>query len=152
MTCLIIEPTLGQFEEAAQDLIRTDEVRHLVHTPSKLTPQIVGDWIARNRRVGDLRYLPDMTGKRDHWCSPEATLNKGGGDCEDLAILAVSLLRLGGLSAWVCVGWRQRNERRESHAWVEARTRDGSWRLIEATTGKVYDHRPAGYTIVRQLS
>ncbi len=152
MTCLLLEPTLGAFANAANDLVRTQEVAHLVHNASNLTPERVGGWIARERRSGRLRYLPDTTGKRDHWCSPLATLKRGGGDCEDLAILAVSLLRLGSLQAWVCVGWRVRMNRRESHAWVEARTHRGAWRLIEATTGKVYDHRPAGYSIVRQLA
>lgn len=39
-----------------------------------------------------LRYIPEERGK-DHWQSPEETVQKGGGDCEDFALFGQKILQ-----------------------------------------------------------
>lgn len=46
----------------------------------------------------------------DYFATPEETIEKGLGDCEDVAILTCSILRSMGLDAWVVIGY--------GHAWV----------------------------------
>lgn len=160
-SCLVLPPTLEAFGRAAAELVRPYEVSHLVLSPA--SPEQVGHWIASQRRNGGLHYIPDQTrtledGRpSDHWCSPAATLERQGGDCEDLSILAVSLLRASGLEAWVCVGWRHRrtvagtSARRESHAWVMGQRHDGDPFFMEATTGRVLPDLPDAYQLVKPL-
>lgn len=67
-----------------------------------------------------LRYLPEEHGQ-DHWQSPEETVQKGGGDCEDFALLGQKILQHQGRPAHVLA--------LPGHAvcvWIEKRT-DGKY-------------------------
>lgn len=62
----------------------------------------------------------------DHWATPEETIEKGQGDCEDFAILVCSILRSMGLDAWVVHGI--------DHAWVRVFSSDGLFEDYMGTT------------------
>ena len=134
---------------AAQHLIRPWEVAHLVvtvpayaapvHFASKLG-SVFGEWFAR----GDLAYIDDPL-LCDRWSSPASTLRRGGGDCDDLAILGVSILLQAEVNAHFVVGRLCNRHECGGHAWVEGHDR-GGWFLLEATSGAVYrNRRPAHY-------
>jgi predicted transglutaminase-like cysteine proteinase len=55
-------------------------------------PAVVQAGIARR-----VRYRADVPGD-DHWATPLATLERGAGDCEDIAILKYALLRASGVA------------------------------------------------------
>jgi transglutaminase-like putative cysteine protease len=145
--CVTFLPGLEAFAQVAPGLVRPWEVAHLIRPGRRADPRAVGRWLRQERAAGRLRYLPDQTSPRDHWCSPAATITRGGGDCEDLALVALTLLAASGVEGWIVVGWREREGRApESHAWAEG---DG-WHL-EATSGRVSPARPPGYRAVREL-
>lgn len=148
MKCLLIPAGVGSFQKAARELISPHEVPpHL--TQEAHSAESLGAWIKEARRSGALQFIPDPKGSLDRWCTPSATLARGGGDCDDLAVLCVSVLRAAGLRAWVVVGWRGR----ESHAWVEGHDERGAF-LLEATSGEVWGlkgARPAPYRGVALL-
>ena len=95
--------------------------------------------------MGDLCYITDPRAC-DRWCAPAETLRRGGGDCDDFAILGVSLLRALGVPAFVIVGRTCDGSGCAWHAWVEGRDRRGRFHL-EATSGALVrgPWRPAGY-------
>jgi hypothetical protein len=139
---------------AARDLVRPDEVAHLVvdcllpqrrWSPPRRLPRAnyVALWLREQFRAGALRYIPDPTGpNRDYWCSPSATFARGGGDCDDLGIVACSMMRVTS-AAWLVVG----TFNGEGHLWVEGLDELG-WFLIEATSGALYrGNRPAAYRV-----
>lgn len=70
-----------------------------------------------------LPYLPDEDiGYADYWQSATETLQRGGGDCEDKAILLVSLWRAMGVPAdnvWVVNGFIHTSQGYGGHSWVE---------------------------------
>jgi hypothetical protein len=63
-------------------------------------------WLAENLGSVDgcvvyvwgLKYIPQIF---ERWQYPDQTVERGGGDCEDLAILLCSLLRALGVKAYV---------------------------------------------------
>ena len=67
--------------------------------------------------VAELAYLADADG--DDWQSPEQTVTRGGGDCEDLALLLQRLLRRDGIASTVVFGVRDAKRPKTGHAWVE---------------------------------
>jgi len=107
----------------------------------EVTPADAGTRLA----VGDLCYITDPRAC-DRWCAPAETLRRGGGDCDDFAILGVSLLRALGVPAFVIVGRTCDGSGCAWHAWVEGRDRRGRFHL-EATSGALVrgPWRPAGY-------
>ena len=58
--------------------------------PEKLTsPQEILDWMRKN-----IRYQTDTTShQRDYWQTPEETVNRRAGDCEDFSLLFMYLCR-----------------------------------------------------------
>lgn len=93
------------------------------------SPEAVTAWVSRQ-----IEYKRDekVWGEPDYWQTPEETLSMGTGDCEDVAILTVSLLRALGWSskeAFVVTGVMTDGV---GHAWVVAK--EGSrWRIFEPT-------------------
>ena len=88
-----------------------------------------------------IEYVPDdkSHGVEDYWQTPAETIALGTGDCEDFAILLVSLLRAYGApddQVYVAVGddlnglW---------HAYVVERCCNGIWRIMNAE----YDRDPS---------
>ena len=53
----------------------------------------INKWINQN-----IQYVSDVIlhGKEDYWASPEETLERGAGDCEDIAILKFFTLKKAG--------------------------------------------------------
>jgi len=54
--------------------------------------------------VGDIENNKEI----EYWENPEITWQKEEGDCEDGALLIVSLMRMAGIPAWrvkICAGW-----------------------------------------------
>lgn len=148
MKCLLIPAGVGSFQAAARELVRPEEALG-VWSRFAVSFESLGGFVAESRKAGTVRFIPDPKGQLDRWCTPAATLARGGGDCDDLAILCVSALRAAGNRAWIVVGWRGR----ESHAWVEGHDKDGAW-LLEATSGQVWPlkgKRPEPYRAVALL-
>lgn len=153
--CYIMEPTRHNQCRAARDLVRPDEVADLIVdyfvpapyrwlAPRRLArADYVALWLREQFATGTLRYIADPTGPaRDYWCSPSATFERGGGDCDDLGILACSMMRVTS-AAWLVVGtWN-----RAGHLWVEGVDELGGF-MIEATNGALYRGiRPRGYKV-----
>lgn len=55
----------------------------------------INHWVNRN-----IQYVEDsiLHGKEDYWATPEETLERGAGDCEDIAILKFFTLKKAGLN------------------------------------------------------
>lgn len=107
----------------------------------------VGNTIQMAVRDGTLTYFRDPPGPMDVWFSPGATVDRGGGDCDDFSLLAASMLVPMGIEPIMVIGWV--NGR--AHAWVEGRDSHGGF-LIEATNGTVYRKRPKNYVVSHKLS
>lgn len=102
--------------------------------------ELVADWLL------GLSYLPDSV-YRDVWQSPLATIARGGGDCEDLAIAALSVLLALGCSGALFVGMALSRRGPIGHAWLEGWDSAG-WFHLEATSsvvsrlGRPYEYMP----------
>lgn len=136
---LVAGPNRAAQRRAAAALVRPWEVGAIAASlaPS-LAPwsrqglaeaDLVSDWLR------GLRYLPDSL-TRDVWQSPLATLARGGGDCEDLAIAALSVLLALGCSGVILVGIMFSRSGPIGHAWLEGWDSAG-WYHIEATKSVV---------------
>ncbi|MDQ7814207.1 MAG: hypothetical protein RDU25_00150 [Patescibacteria group bacterium] len=74
----------------------------------------------------------------DLWRAPQATFANGGGDCEDLSIVAVSALMAFGVEdAWLVVG----KLGGEGHAWVDGSDILNGF-LVEATKSSLIRREP----------
>ncbi len=151
--CIRMRPSPAAQYFAVQNLIRPWEVEYLVAevpwweiTRGHSFAVEVADWLRERLSYGVLNYIPDpeARGTTDFWCSPSATMLNGGGDCEDLAILAVSLLRAGGVDAFVVTGRVWTDHGFQGHAWVEGWDPSGFF-MIEATSGELLRRRPRFY-------
>lgn len=151
--CLRLRPTPAEQYTAIQRLLRPWEVEHLVvwyrrpcSYPMAPNSLAVASWLQEHLEAEVLKYIPDPRFPRqtDYWCSPGATLRRKGGDCEDLAILAVSLLLVGGVDAVVVTGRIWIGDEWAGHAWVEGQDERGFF-MIEATSGSFYRYRPQEY-------
>lgn len=96
-------------------------------------PSIYPDWMAIRDWVGHfIDYEPDED--PGYYQLPKETIQKRVGDCEDFAILLVSLLRANGWGpedVYVVIGISPKNE---FHAWVRLNLGfPWGWRTIEAT-------------------
>ena len=60
-------------------------------------------------------------GEGDHWQTPEETVRRGKGDCEDLALYLHRLLRRQGMDSMVVFGIQDVTSAKTGHAWVECR-------------------------------
>lgn len=156
MTCIRFEPGFAAQAQALAALLRPHEIRDQVPTARALARQLgfangVASWLQIAFALGTLRHLPDPEGRFDYWCSPATTRFRRGGDCDDLSILVTSLLRAGGVHAWVVIGGVATQEGLANHAWVEGVDELGGF-FIEATTGKLLrTYRPLGYREVARV-
>lgn len=149
--CQCVHPVPYQQCMAINTLVRPEEVRHLFgQWPPEYLPflqpggDVVATWLRQQLDDYRLRYIPDPN-NCDLWCRPATTLLRGGGDCDDLAILASSLLHRMRVPNDVVVGASCRIFDCNGHAWVEGHDSQG-WFLIEATSGEIYRwFRPRGY-------
>ncbi len=138
---------------AARALVRPREVSDLfTSVPNFLLPPdysvagSVAAWIRESIANGTLRYRPDPPGT-DLWCSPAATRYTGGGDCDDFAILAASMIAYAGVAPQVAIGYYCEGLSCQGHAWVEGHDGHG-WFLLEATSGQLYRfYRPKNYVL-----
>ena len=143
-----IQMTPNGWRRALSILIRPYEVANLLRIVpiSRLSKNFsfvknVANWVNKN-----LEYIPDPD-RCELPLSPAETINRGGGDCEDLAGVAVSLLIAGNIPCRIVLGLYSGI----GHAWVEGRDNRG-WFLLEATTGQLYRRRrPRNYVEDRRL-
>jgi len=87
-----------------------------------------------------IHYTRDKEGE-DHWQSPEETLERRRGDCEDMAFLLQDRLKQRGYDSVVRIGRRTQDS--ELHAWVEVHTNNARY-VLEPTSGRVIKN-PSGY-------
>jgi transglutaminase-like putative cysteine protease len=130
--CLCVPTTDAARCLAVQELVKPHEVaRYVAHVPRQWLVSHVGQILAR------MSYIPDPD-SCDRWCAPSVTIKRGGGDCDDLAILGVSLLLAGGADAYVVTGHHyDADGHRDGHAWIEGSIA-GEPFTIEATNGEVF--------------
>jgi len=140
-TCLPVRTSLPARCTAIARLIRPQDVS--AHAQQGLRH---GHTCHRNNQVEgiacyllglQLRYIADPK-RRDYWCPPLATLERGGGDCDDFSILAASLLRAAGIRAEVVLGWWRQRGGRGYHAWVAGMLSCGCRFALEPQTGEVW--------------
>lgn len=129
-------------------MIRPAEVAHLIEWVPRLPASWsaaanVAEYLQTAFHTGQLAYIPDPK-ECDLWCSPRVTFARGGGDCDDLAALAVSILHAMGVEAHLAVGVYCDGDKCSGHAWVEGRDKQGGF-LLEATSGTVQRIRPSAY-------
>ena len=150
---LRFRPTPAEQYYAIQRLVRPKEVKHLFRRRRRRygrrrvsSAALIAGWLRRCLNTGVLRYIPDPASPRDvdYWRSPQNTLRRSGGDCEDLSILAVSMLLIKRVTAYMVTGEVWTGDDYEGHAWVEGRDERGFF-LIEATSGELYRYRPEEY-------
>jgi hypothetical protein len=154
--CMWMNPTHANHAAAAEALVRTEEVEAYIPPAQPNLPhaELVGRQLRGMFMAGKLRYFSDPVEpgstsagpeNAEVWCSPAATLQRGGGDCDDLAIVACAMARVRARARIVTGTVGPDNG---GHAWVEGRD-DFGWLLIEATNGEVIrgqrpsDYRPA---------
>jgi hypothetical protein len=142
-SCWAVPPSLLHQVASAQHFIRPHEVAHLIVPARPRTPyeELFGVQDGIADRVGafmraNLRYEPDPP-TFDRWCSPASTLRKRAGDCDDLALLGLSLILAAGGRGEFVIGTHVGT----GHAWVQGSDELGDFRF-EATTGEV-DRTPA---------
>lgn len=151
--CLRFRPTpLAQYN-AAQNLIRPWEVEPLIKRYRRRNTgrgttfaSSVARWLKIQLNSERLEYMgdPDFPRDMDYWCSPSTTLRRGGGDCEDFSILAVSLLLAGDVEAYLITGEAWTGDDFQGHAWVEGWD-DRGFFLLEAISGDLSRYRPSEY-------
>ena len=144
-----MKPSFVNQNRAVQELVRPWEVQHLLprhESPwAAPLPERVAQWLVEHYRSGKFAYRLDPGGSWDYWRSPAETLRGGVGDCEDFALVVLSLLTARGVTAELTIGqmWTERGW--GEHAWVEGLDHLG-WFLIEATSGGIFRHgRPFDY-------
>lgn len=149
-TCSCVGPDPEERCRAIQHLLRPQEVAHLVkwshsHPRTRAASAAqVARWLRQRFACGLLRHFHDPP-TCDRWCSPAQTLRQGGGDCDDLSILAAAILAQMQTPAVVVTGLLSCRNRLVGHAWVEGND-EGGWYLLEATTGKLFRRaRPPTY-------
>jgi len=84
------------------------------------------EWVATNIKY---KRDQDIYNAVDYWQFPVETLERGTGDCEDIAILLCSMLRAIGVPSnqvYVAVGGTE-----SSHAYIVERYSKGVWNIIE---------------------
>lgn len=143
-TTLSVSANPNDRNQAALQLIQPREVQDLV----KVVPNgqlqrghSSGAGVTNNLRSlfnqKTLQYIPDPV--RDIWRSPRATRLNRGGDCEDLAILAVSMLRFSTNQCAMAIGalWSPPTRSWVGHAWAEGIDEHGRF-MIEATSPAIH--------------
>lgn len=147
-TCLSVDTDDASRVAAIKCLLRPDEVTSLWHVGRRARvaepPIQVASWLKFQFNARALAYRADPI-YTDRWCSPATTIARGFGDCDDLAILAASLLLAKNVNAWVVIGTVTNGQGRFGHAWVEGNFQDGDPFVLEATSAALFDRRPSSY-------
>jgi Transglutaminase-like superfamily len=140
--CRCVGPTLIDRCVAIRQFVRPEDVAHLIRrrqrTPLDWNHSRAGslsNWFQNQFALGKLRYISDPP-DCDRWGRPSHTLERGGGDCDDLAILAASFCRAMNVPMALVVGRVCNRRTCEGHAWVEGQDEHG-WFLLEATNGSI---------------
>lgn len=149
--CRCVGPTLIDRCVAIRQYVRPEDVAHLIQrrrrTPFDWNYSRAGSlstWFQSRFAEGKLRYISDPP-DCDRWGRPSHTLKRGGGDCDDLAILGASLFRAMNVPMAVVVGRLCDRRGCEGHAWVEGNDEHG-WFLLEGTNGSLFRNvRPNEY-------
>ena len=92
----------------------------------------LGSWLNMYYWVRDnIRYKPQGL-YHDTWKSPQETLEQREGDCEDLALLLLTLLRIRGYNAWARIARIQRLKDNKIlyHVYVVIK-RDDEWLILD---------------------
>jgi len=102
----------------------------IVSNKFPLTPNWIAlrDWVANSITY---KYDSDVHGVEEYWQLPKETLQLRTGDCEDYAILLVSLLRADGWSpndVYVVIG---KDAQGNGHAWVKVNLGILGWQYLE---------------------
>jgi hypothetical protein len=114
--------------------VRPDEAAPLVSKASWFPPHESRTQLAACvLRGAGLVYVADKK-TDDRWCSPSVTLQRGGGDCDDFAIVAASLLLALGVNAWVAIGRTAEG----AHAWVVGMDPARGQFVLEPQTGQIW--------------
>lgn len=152
LQCVCVQGGFTDWCNAVKLVVRPEEVRHLVRFGPRIGPHTPHNTFANDAAnfVRQYEYIPDPQ-DCDRWCSPRGTMERGGGDCDDLSVLGVSLLHAGNTDASLMVGRWADEDGPVNHAWIEGTDAFG-WFHIEATSGVLRrGRRPAGYYAHYQL-
>jgi hypothetical protein len=102
--------------------------------PSGNTYELVkAVWEAVARRTMYMQDGEQLDQMSDCWVAPSTLWERQTGDCEDHAILIVSMLRTLRVKAWLVWGESDFGDGYSGHAWVETEIDDTHY-LIEATS------------------
>lgn len=143
-----VRPRVASFRRAIALAVRPHEARPIARDLLAIAGRtgcpfgdLLAGWFRAQFEFGTLRYIADPEGPLDFWSSPKTTLERGGGDCDDMAVLGASILRAAGLVGRVVVGTLGG----AGHAWTEGCDDQGPF-LLEATNGDLCRwQRPIGY-------
>lgn len=105
-----------------------------------------------NLVVNNIQYMSDMRihGRLEYWQLPEETFELGTGDCEDMSILLMNLLRKKRIDSKLTVGTYRNFIFSSGHAWVTIPY--GNLLItVESTSGKVSIGLPPKYTFSHHL-
>lgn len=126
---------------SAQGTIKRDP-RTLVCTKSHLINKIfTGTDDEKTLKIlkfvkGRTKYKGDplIHKKAEFWQHAEETYQRKTGDCEDCALLILSLMRMNGIPAYrckICAGWVQINKGKCGHAYVIFLASDNRWYVLD---------------------
>ena len=148
---ILVRPNIQEQCAAIRQLIRPNELiaeAHEVRVWAVSLGVSLAEAIALWFRNSTLAYVADPQ-FGDVWQSPRRTLFRGGGDCEDFAILAASLFRAMGVRANVVLGWFNGRY----HAWVIANDPNVGVVSLEPQGGRIVRGGwIPGYTPVWELA
>lgn len=81
------------------------------------------------------KYDIDAHNKSEYWQHPEETIQRKTGDCDDVALLVASLIRMCGIPAFrvkVCAGWVKTNKGKGGHAYcIYLKEKDNQWYVLD---------------------
>ncbi|MCB9717011.1 MAG: transglutaminase domain-containing protein [Myxococcales bacterium] len=139
--CIPVGPSLAARCRAIRQVIQPGQVRDYAEAALRHNP-----WRHRNAVDAVACYLLQLKlvyiadpARRDNWCPPRVTVQRGGGDCDDFAVLAASMLRAAGAHADVVLGWWRQPSGRGYHAWVAGVSTCGVCRFVlEPQNGQLW--------------
>jgi len=111
-----------------------NEFRNFQYIPDVFPMEWEGYWRERFERLCGRKLDLEITVETDYYQIPSETLKRRGGDCEDLAILFVSIAKNLGISARAVSGSYQgpRDPKPLNHHWTEIYYR-GKWQIVDPT-------------------
>jgi len=82
-----------------------------------------------------LNYILEE-GDNNYWKTPEETLRDGGGDCEDMSLYLMDLIRDERPSARIILGYLDLRDKTTAHAWIELKI-EGDVYVVDPTMKRV---------------